>query len=345
MPYNNSVPQVVVKVYDRTGLYLDQLQVRSPRSYLLNDIGQCVFTVSIEDPRCTENILRVGNLIKVVSNNGAPDWDGVIDLPIKHNMGSKTITAYSAEYLLKLNIVADFTPGNGTAGSVISSFLAKTMPQLSAGIVSGDGASFTYSATRKNVYDIIKNIVGTAGGQFRVYYKNNNLNSNITIYYDYLTSFVKKNGNVILDESVVELVETGGVEYQGPFYNKVRGYGTTQNAGTNTDYVVIDQASIDTYGAREKVYQVDSQDPATITALVNNYWNMVKKPQKVIQLATINWNSNLWSLISIGLYVRVKLSWVRWYNNYAGLDSTFIVTGLSVDELSGVMVFTVQEYL
>lgn len=100
MPYNNSVPQVVVKVYDRTGLYLDQLQVRSPRSYLLNDIGQCVFTVSIEDPRCTENILRVGNLIKVVSNNGAPDWDGVIDLPIKHNMGSKTITAYSAEYLL-----------------------------------------------------------------------------------------------------------------------------------------------------------------------------------------------------------------------------------------------------
>ena len=100
------VPQVICRVFDQFGNPLDMLEVRAPRSWLLNDVGQCVFSLSVRDPHCTERNLRYGNLV-LVQSAGLPDWVGVIDPPRGRNYGSVTVTAYSAEYLLKLRLATN----------------------------------------------------------------------------------------------------------------------------------------------------------------------------------------------------------------------------------------------
>lgn len=82
----------------------------TPRSWVLNDIGECDLGISTADPKCTEINFQFGNLLyikhiptKDASNNvngQLPDWVGMLLPPRTWDNGVLHVTGYSAEVIL-----------------------------------------------------------------------------------------------------------------------------------------------------------------------------------------------------------------------------------------------------
>jgi len=88
----------------------------TPRSWVLNGYGRCEFSISMDDPKCQEQLLQFGNLILVehvptqTRDEGAgdpdapvgqlPPWAGIILPPRNWSDKVVHITAYSAEAIL-----------------------------------------------------------------------------------------------------------------------------------------------------------------------------------------------------------------------------------------------------
>lgn len=91
-------------VADRFGGVWDELVADiASASWILNDTGRLVFTVSQHDAKATPENLAFGNRVLVQFANGLPDWAGVILPPRRWSVAAGTveITAYTIERLLE----------------------------------------------------------------------------------------------------------------------------------------------------------------------------------------------------------------------------------------------------
>lgn len=70
-------------------------------SWRLNEIGKCEFTVAANNPKATAANLRFNNRVILQFDNGLPDWGGIIVPPRKWDGYDITVTALSAEAILK----------------------------------------------------------------------------------------------------------------------------------------------------------------------------------------------------------------------------------------------------
>lgn len=70
------------------------------RNTLLNGIGQASFKVAIKDPKTKRNVIRPGNMVRIHSTLGCPDWVGRIDKFQWNDDDSVTVGCNSREALL-----------------------------------------------------------------------------------------------------------------------------------------------------------------------------------------------------------------------------------------------------
>jgi hypothetical protein len=98
-------------IFDHSMHLLAEVDVPStPRGWVPNRFGKCEFSMSLSDPKVTDQILHYGNLIFIkhipaVDANGnvqgkLPDWVGIILPPRTWDEGVVHVTAYSAEAVL-----------------------------------------------------------------------------------------------------------------------------------------------------------------------------------------------------------------------------------------------------
>ena len=66
-----------VIVYNPAGFPLTDLDVSTIRSWTINEIGDCAFDISINDPKATQAYLQFGNIV-YVQHDKLPDWVGFI---------------------------------------------------------------------------------------------------------------------------------------------------------------------------------------------------------------------------------------------------------------------------
>lgn len=66
-----------IRIFDRFGSPLAEIDAVCPRSWVLNGIGQAQLTIAKTDPKATERNLRFGNLV-YIEHDRAPAWGGVL---------------------------------------------------------------------------------------------------------------------------------------------------------------------------------------------------------------------------------------------------------------------------
>lgn len=107
-----------IRIFDPFGNWIDEIDVPTRRSWVLDAEGRCNFTVPVYDaasggknPKLTYNNFKVGNFLVIdhkpsknadnTTNGLLPPWVGIITLPQSWQYGQVDITAFSAERVLK----------------------------------------------------------------------------------------------------------------------------------------------------------------------------------------------------------------------------------------------------
>ena len=75
-------------LFDRRGHILDEFDATFRRSWGVNTVGECRFTLPVNEAKNTETNLQFGNHIVVMNDEGLPPWSGRLETP--RSWGNKT---------------------------------------------------------------------------------------------------------------------------------------------------------------------------------------------------------------------------------------------------------------
>jgi hypothetical protein len=340
-----TMPEMQAVIYDQFGNPLVDVEIEAPRSWLLNDVGQCVFTMSSKNPKCTEKNLRFGNLLYIQSA-GLADWVGIIDPPRGRNYGSITVTAYTAEYFYKIRTmqnpleITSATPGNFFL-RLLANANAPGGTQLARGSIYTGGPVVKDNFDLVPVFQELQTLANTYGNNFDVTAELSK-NNTLVLYGNYYQRLGINRTDFLISDDNSELIDVNGVEEQGPFYNIVQGYGNAATWASRVRVSVSNASSISLYGPHQAAIRVDNNTNAVIKNKATSYLSDYLTASKILMLSVTNKN-NLWSQINLGDIVPIKYSYGAFYGGENNIDMQARITGMAVDELAGKMQLTVQE--
>lgn len=95
-----------IRIYNRRGVPLCELEADVDRSWILNDAGTAAFVLGRNDPKLRQDYIEYGNYLLITSPHIKP-WVGVIDTPRSWISGGVKVKAYGAEYLMAYRYPVD----------------------------------------------------------------------------------------------------------------------------------------------------------------------------------------------------------------------------------------------
>lgn len=119
-----------------TGKLLGELAPSFRRvSWLLSNYGDAEMQFMSDDPAIGRGLLRAGNRVLLLFDNGLPPWAGIIDLPIQHGRSQITIRAYQLPHALKYRITDRHFSGAMTVRQFAEDLIGQANVEHPTGLV------------------------------------------------------------------------------------------------------------------------------------------------------------------------------------------------------------------
>ncbi len=251
-----------IRVFDKNGTWIEEFDASTIRSWILNDYGECAFTLSILNPKVRQAVLEFG-LIVLVTNKDSKPWVGVIDTPRTWLKNGVKIMGYQAEFLLSFrnnqgvdaqsNTLLVDTTLAGKAGALFSQIIGLANLQedllIRAGEIYADGAD-RQETLSADFLTHVRNIAERSGNDFEIVPEIQE-GGNLLLK----ANWYKSKGAtlpLILQEGLnIELTDETLVE-QGTIVNSSIGL-SEGGEDARLAALVEDQDSIDRYRLRQKL--------------------------------------------------------------------------------------------
>ncbi len=299
-----------VRIFSPGGLMLDEIDVPTVRSWVLNAQstapGRCNFTVPIYDalsggfnPKCTASNFQYGNLVLIehmpsvnadgTTNGLLPPWCGLMLAPQSWEYGKLAVTAYSIEWLLNYRPLPLGSVDTNTTGMVntiltdannlvTNLFGGGMLVQPGAIDVSKNaGVELTFSGS---AYDTLQTLARYANSDWDVTAQlsaNNQLQLFLNWYAQkgINSPYVVSNNNL---QSTTQLYTE-----QGEFYNTVLAYTDAATEGARTFTVGQNAVGFAKNGLLAKVMSFPGTAGMASSALQNvatSWLNQYAQPTK-----------------------------------------------------------------
>lgn len=350
-----------VLVFDPAGHILTELDVATVRSWVLSDVGRLTFEINVFDPtgaqtyalKTTPVNLNYGNLILVqhrastsadgTTNGVLPDWCGVI-LPLQQwGPGTITVTAYSAEQILKYRPMP-YVNLAGTADTQFVQLLAYANAlgglHISPGIIDSS-SKIGPNALRGDALSETKNLVTQSGCEWDV---TPQLDSNGTL--TLLGNWYVRKGmatNQLLCNVNTEAASQIYME-QGEFYNQVIGYSDAHTDGTRSTATVTNFSSV----AQNGLLAISKAFPGTqnagadvISNMASAYLAQFSSPTRTFAPRILD-VGNLFSYMVTGNTFLGQFDNVAFSNGQIGFQGSIRATAIEYDELANVLKAALQ---
>jgi len=236
-----TAPEVMATVYDKNGIPLSDIVAEFTRSWFVNDVGRCTFSLAVEDRACDETVLRYGNLLHVQSNI-LEDWIGVIGLPRKSSPGNIDITAYTANKIFEWRFGNTKKTISSNPGGMFTQLLTAANlaggTQITDGLINTDGGNFTETLDFSKISSEILRICEAYGREYAVYPLVYNQKMNLKA--NFFDRMGKKIESFYLDDLNTEAIP-GIPKYieQGEIWNSILGCGNGSTWETRHDVILF----------------------------------------------------------------------------------------------------------
>jgi hypothetical protein len=291
----------------------------TPRSWILNDVGRCEFSMSLLDPKTTESILQYGNLVHVVHiptvntendvvisvNGQLPDWTGVILPPRVWNSTVLNCAAYSAEALLTFRPMP-FETISGTPAVMFKRILelanqAPSSVTILPGRIEDISKTFT-DDLRNSAYEHIVSLIKKAGMTWSVTGEINKF-GNLELYGN-LTVSTGIDTNMDLNDLNSELRSPIMTE-QGTPYNAIVGYSFAHTQRGRYSALAINQSSLADYGFFGKnMTFMGLHDPSSVDWAAQQQADTFGRPPRLMSRTALDFQ-NTFDHLDRGNYVNI----------------------------------------
>lgn len=334
---------------------LEEFDANTTRSWLLNDVGECTFTIGKRNPKLKKYAIEFGNYI-LVTNRYTDPWVGVIDVPRVWTRRGPQVTAYSAEHLFSKRIDQDRDPTTnllvapvtleGVAGEIYRQLINRANRRedtlLRPYSIFMDGVP-RQETIKSNYLTHVKNLSTRTGQDFDVTHvlsANNELSLSANWYVS------KGVGRTIaLEEGVnIELGEEIMVE-QGTLHNSVVGVGAGSVDSSRLAAIAKVARSQLVYGLREAVvtYSTVTEFP-TLQDNVNVYANKNAYPRLTARI--ICTEQGLFTDLNVGDTIPLIFHSAGFATTEdLGLSTTTRIIGLQAHDDKGTMDVLVDEFI
>lgn len=291
----------------------------TPRSWIMNDVGRCEFSMSLLDPKTTEINLQYGNLVHVVHiptvntedgdvisiNGKLPDWTGVILPPRVWNAGVLNCTAYSAEALLTFRPMP-FETISGTPAVMFKRILelANNIPTsipILPGAIEDIPKTFT-DDLRNSAYEHIVALIKKAGMTWSVTGEVNEF-GNLELFGN-LTAGTGIDTDLELNDLNSELRSPIMTE-QGTPYNVVVGYSFAHTQRGRYTATAVNQPSFADYGFFGKnITFMGLHDPSSVDWAAQQQADAFGRPPRLMSRTALDFQDTF-AKLDKGNYVNL----------------------------------------
>lgn len=329
-----------IRIFDPFGEPLKDINVQPVLSHIINDVGDCSFTMSTGDAACTERNLQFGNWL-LINDDNLPSWIGMIDSSSQARTwgaGKVGVYALSAEYIWNLRIARP-TRFNGTAGAILERLIEHIEDLSAGGIKIYPGEIF--KGGRHLVYppiarprDVVDRITRISKCDWSVTHEI--VNSRLVLKANLYNGERGKDNLQVLDASNTELSDPIYSE-EGEIWNWVIFMTPIQSSGE----MMIgtpqrDEESIFRYGLRQYIGEMTAEETDALDWKAKAWLYDHAYPRGIITPSILNVN-NLWKEIGFGDRFRWENHGVGFTNGLIGVGEKVRLTGYEMDYSSGKM--------
>ena len=302
-------------VFRRTGAMLAEISpdLRSIK-WALNRPGKVEFSMPYTDPKCTRDILAVGNWLLFQFESGLEEWGGVIDLPLGRRKFEVDVTGWSGERLLDVRVSGKDVHFNAMAPGAI---FQRTIELENADYATGIGVGNIYAGgsgltMRYHYYDLLRRaqeLARLTGEDFAI------TTRLVSGQLSFLGNWYQRRGRDVSgavgfeeDQNVVDSPEPRYDE-QGPIANVVYTIGDGVDWGDSRPVgFATDTESVERYGYREySEQQAGVVEPETLNANAAAILETMKQPRTMMSLTVADESPGRFADYGVGDIVNATL--------------------------------------
>ena len=331
-----------IRVFDSDGKPLADLSAAVSRSWILNGTGTAIISIAKTDAKCTENNLRFGNLV-LIEETDAGAWGGVILPPRRWGDHEVTVSAYTAERILKHRYYDAATTATGTAGDIFTTLIedAEAIDDVfTLDTVYDGGESWTEEVQYTNTLEIMKRISARSGQDWSI---EPALTGGGVLYF--LARWHESRGttraNVVLEEGTHFASTTLAFTEQGSIVNDLTLQAYT-GTSTVTTVTASDAASIVSHGTYQGVFTESLPSGYTAQTYADYLLTLYKNPRRTFSLSVVNDTATL-AYLGLGDIVGVRLMRYGFTENTLGFATTIRVLAKELDTHDSVMTIVADE--
>jgi hypothetical protein len=293
-----------VRIYDRAGNFLAELNTPVTRTWERNKYGEASFQVAYNDQKFRPEYFAWGNLLYIRTAN-LPDWGGVLDKSRDWGQDRCTFNAYSAEYLFNMRTLEDVISfdSNSVEWNVVqapagvvfvelirrSNLLEDTL--ISAGNVWGGGPQVKVQGGYVKIASLLQDLLDISANDYNVTpYLNVDLAVNGVLkfrgnWYQQLLSF----RSTTLREGYNMSVKSSSnfVEYP-PKVNRAIAYGNSGTLNDKVTAVAQDLASIGKNRLRQDCVSIASNDATDAVTAATSAIAMGGNGKQLFDVSALN---------------------------------------------------------
>lgn len=317
-------------IHSKDGSPLTDIRASVQRSWLLKDIGQAVFSVAINSPKCLLEYLEYGNLL-YIQHDTLPDWVGIIDTPRVWRNGYVEVYAYEPAMLLKYRYPPISYKFTGTPTEKFQMLIdaantqSDTLMRVENNTVAGDATEEEYSAS---VYDHIKDLCAKYDAEWMTYpviTENRKLGIGI--------DFVPRVGV----QTDMELAQGRNILYgDAPFEESGELINAIEAMTENSDaqITVVSQSVDAPYGLRALRQSFAGVGSDSLPAIAQNYLAKSKDPTIAAPMTVVD-RGGLYSNLSIGNTMKYSYGKVGFSDGGLGVSRKVRIAGFRFNETNG----------
>lgn len=321
-------------IYSKDGNAMTDISAAITRSSLLNEIGEAVFYIPTDSPKCRAEYLNYGNFL-YIQNDTLPDWVGMIDTPRLWHNGYVECHAYEVPYLLQyrlplLNQVVEGTPGQKIT-AIINAANARVDTLLRVGSVYSGGIDST-EVLADTCYTEMKNI-STRNSCEWLCTPNVDASGRLTVIIDILESGATPSDLELLQGYNIMYGETP-LEESGELINSAEGVATIEGE-TESSQITAQYYETASYGLREA--RVTFDGVTNVDTLLKNCTALVKEkisPSFGAPITAVN-VGNTFSNIKLRNAAKYKYSNVGFTGGGLGTEMNIKINGYLFNEAVG----------
>lgn len=320
-----------VELFDRFGQKVTEFTANADRSWLMNDYGRCLFTMSTYDAKCIENYLQYGNYV-YIEHEKLPAWGGVIDPPREWGRHQVEITAYSGEYIFSFRRAEGAQRINATPGVIFQRILsicnAEGDTRIREGEIYTQGKPVRWQLNVLKCYQEVKRLAEETNSEWTVRAKTRSgeirFLADWSIKLGLTRNFLLKEGhNIKADDRVI--IEDGQIA------NDVLGISPGASPISARNVFVKDEKSIGAYGLRQWAESFQQNEYGSVAEGANAVLQRMKEPVKTFRLSALD-VGDTWKNLDIGDVLKLYMSNIGFNNGQLGTDTDVRINSMTFVE-------------